>query len=295
MPASSALSTGASERRLVDDRERDAVGLGADRGVGGVDHLGDHRVDRAGPLVLDAEQLARVLGAVLGRREERVGRHVADEDELPRRRLREVADRAGRWRRLVGAAGEQRRRGERRAGQAGAVQQAAAGHRVELETVSSASSTSGWIRFIMTSFVGAGADGRHELGALTEVTPRPGSRALRSLTGGRDHRVTGHIREAINTLTAMMFAVVRRRFVYRLNIFHRRRQRSPSRHCFTASGPPTFPTIRAPGEPNVSVGKRMSAIVFAMRYCAANPEATRRRPHRQVIRGSVRGEGVPDR
>jgi hypothetical protein len=119
------------ERVLVDDRERDAVGLGGNGRIRGVDHLGHHRVDRAGPLVLDAEQLARVLCPVLGGREERIRSHMADEDELPRRGLWEVSDRAGGRGLVVGAAGDQGGRGERCAEQAGAAQQPAPGQWTE--------------------------------------------------------------------------------------------------------------------------------------------------------------------
>ena len=76
---------------LVDHRERDPVRLGGDRGVRGVDHLGHDRVLGTGPLELAVEQRAGVLGAVLGRGEERVGGDVVDEHELPLRRRREVA------------------------------------------------------------------------------------------------------------------------------------------------------------------------------------------------------------
>ena len=81
----------------------------------GVDHLRRRRSLGAGPLEVAAEQRAGVVGAVLGRGEERVGRHVVDEDELPFRRRRERArsalGRAGRGVLFVagGAGGEQRR------------------------------------------------------------------------------------------------------------------------------------------------------------------------------------------
>ncbi len=70
------------ERGQADQRDRDPVDAGADRAVERVDHLADVAGLRAGPLIRAAEQLARVGGAVLRRREERVGRHVVDEREL---------------------------------------------------------------------------------------------------------------------------------------------------------------------------------------------------------------------
>src|SRR5262249_29487743 len=60
---------------------------------------------RAGPLERRVDQRARVLDAVLGRREERVRRDVVDEDELVLGRRREVARAAlGGGRRVVAAA-----------------------------------------------------------------------------------------------------------------------------------------------------------------------------------------------
>ena len=79
------------ERLEVDDRNRDPVGVGGDRGLEGVDHLGVVGPLRSGPLERRAEQSRRVLDAVLGRDEERVRRHVVDEDEVPLRSLGEVA------------------------------------------------------------------------------------------------------------------------------------------------------------------------------------------------------------
>ena len=78
----------------VDERDRDAVGAAGDGGVEGVDHLVDVRVLRARPLVAAAQQLAGVLGAVARRHEERVRRHVVDEDELEL--LRRLEDAVGR-------------------------------------------------------------------------------------------------------------------------------------------------------------------------------------------------------
>ena len=81
---------GIVERLEVDDRNRDPVGVGGDRGFEGVDHLGVVGPLGSGPLELRAEQGRRVLDVVLGRDEERVRRHVVDEDEVPLRRVGEV-------------------------------------------------------------------------------------------------------------------------------------------------------------------------------------------------------------
>src|SRR4030095_9092422 len=62
------------------------------------------------------------------------GRDVVDEDELPVRRLREIADR-GAGLLLLAARGEEPARGERGTGQTGAGEQAAARHRTEIESV----------------------------------------------------------------------------------------------------------------------------------------------------------------
>ena len=106
-----------------------------DRRVHGVDHLGHVGVLRAGPLVRAAEQLAGVLGAVLRRHEERVGRHVVDQHELRLAALAEDAAAArlgrGRGRRLRGlraARATRREHGGRDAGGA-ARERRATGHR----------------------------------------------------------------------------------------------------------------------------------------------------------------------
>src|SRR5215207_4295506 len=79
------------ERLGVDQADGDAVRLAADRGVHRVDHLADVRGLRARPLEGRVQQRARVLRAVLRGREERIRRHVVDEDELVLRRDGEVA------------------------------------------------------------------------------------------------------------------------------------------------------------------------------------------------------------
>ena len=84
---------GLVERLLVDEADRDPVGAAGDGGVERVDHLVDVGVLGAGELVAAAEQLAGVLGAVAGRHEERVRRHVVDEHEL--RAARALEDAAG--------------------------------------------------------------------------------------------------------------------------------------------------------------------------------------------------------
>ena len=73
---------GLVERLLVDEAARDPVGAAGDGGVERVDHLVDVGVLGTGELVAAAEQLAGVLGAVAGRHEERVRRHVVDQHEL---------------------------------------------------------------------------------------------------------------------------------------------------------------------------------------------------------------------
>ena len=87
-PGGQRLLDGLVERGQADQRDPDPVDAGADRAVERVDHLADVAVLRAGPLVGAAEQLAGVRRAVLGRREERVGRHVVDERELVARARR---------------------------------------------------------------------------------------------------------------------------------------------------------------------------------------------------------------
>ena len=96
----------AVERLEVDEAHPDAVRLGRDRAVERVDHLVDVAALRARPLVAAAQQLARVLGAVLRRHEERVRRDVVDQDEL---QLRLRAEDAG-----GGRARGRGRRGARR-------------------------------------------------------------------------------------------------------------------------------------------------------------------------------------
>ena len=79
----------AIEAPRIDEADRDRVGLAGDRGVERVDHLRHIRGLRPGPLIVDAEQRTGILGTVLARDEERVRRHVIDEDELPARMRRE--------------------------------------------------------------------------------------------------------------------------------------------------------------------------------------------------------------
>ncbi len=109
----------------VDDRHRDGRGLRGDGGVHGVDHLGHVGGRRAGPLMIAAEQRAGVGDAVLGRHEERVGRHVIDEHELPARMLGERPGAGGGG---TGGAGHQPGggRGGQHGGHRGTLQQGAA-------------------------------------------------------------------------------------------------------------------------------------------------------------------------
>ena len=78
------------ERLEVDDRNRDPIGVGGDRGLEGVHHLGVVGALGSGPLERGAEKRRRVLDAVLRRHEERVRRHVVDEHEVPLRSVGEV-------------------------------------------------------------------------------------------------------------------------------------------------------------------------------------------------------------
>src|SRR5215211_173919 len=72
----------AVEGLRVYDGERDAVGVPRDRRAHGINHLLDVRLLRTRPLGLGTKQRVRVLDAVLGGNEERVGGHVVDEYEV---------------------------------------------------------------------------------------------------------------------------------------------------------------------------------------------------------------------
>ena len=117
--AFSAESVGRVEGLVVDQGDRDAVGTAGDRGVDRVDHLVDVAVLRAGPLVGAAEQLACVLRAVTGRHEERVGRHVVDEDELELLRGPEDPAAASTPELSVGRSARREQRGRQHAATAG--------------------------------------------------------------------------------------------------------------------------------------------------------------------------------
>src|SRR5215210_9152945 len=79
------------ERNRVHHRHRYAVGVARDGRVHRVHHLPDDRLLRARPLRRRPQQRLRGLDAVLRRHEERICSYVVDEDEVPLRRVREVA------------------------------------------------------------------------------------------------------------------------------------------------------------------------------------------------------------
>src|SRR5215210_974218 len=108
------------ESDRVYDRDGDAVGVAGDGGVHRVDHLRDNRLFRARPLRRRPKERLCILDTILGRYEERVCGHVVDEDEVPFRRVREVAARpasttlARLLRSLAPAPCEQQSRGSQR-------------------------------------------------------------------------------------------------------------------------------------------------------------------------------------